>query len=136
MKKTVNTVLKIWFATIFLSILMILISPFVFKIWLQEKIEIPMLLTIVVAISIAMTNWVNMFNLILNGTGKIRLQMFAWILASVINIPLSIYFAQNLEMGTIGIVLGTILSMLPLIILSPIQVRKVLFLKDKGIWSK
>ena len=45
-------------------------------------------------------------------------------------------FAQKMALGTIGIVLGTIVSMLPLIILSPIQVRKILKLKDKGIWSK
>lgn len=136
MKKTVNTVIKIWLGTLLLSVLMILISPFVFKLWLQDKIEIPLMLTIVVAISIAMTNWVNMFNLILNGTGKIRLQMYAWILASILNIPLSIFLAQNLELGTIGIVLGTTISMLPLIILSPIQVRKVLTLRDKGLWAK
>ena len=95
-----------------------------------------MLLTIVVAVSIALTNWVNMFNLILNGTGKIRLQMYAWILAAIINIPLSIFFAKTLDLGTVGIVLGTIVSMFPLIILSPIQVRKILKLKDKGIWAK
>ncbi len=136
MKKTVNSVIKIWLGTLLLSILMILVSPMVFKLWLQDKIEIPLLLTIVVAISIAMTNWVNMFNLILNGTGKIRLQMYAWIVASILNIPLSIFLARNMELGTIGIVLGTTFSMLPLIILSPIQVRKVLNLRDKGIWAK
>jgi len=136
MKSTVNSVIKIWFVTVFLSVFMILLSPYVYKVWLQDHINIPMLLTIVVAISIALTNWVNMFNLILNGTGKIRLQMYAWILASIINIPLSIFFAENLALGTIGIVLGTIVSMFPLIILSPIQVRKILQLKDRGIWSK
>jgi O-antigen/teichoic acid export membrane protein len=136
MQNSVITVIKVWFGTVVVSILMILISPFVFKLWLQDKIAIPMLLTILVSVSIALTNWVNMFNLILNGTGKIRLQMFAWILAGVLNIPLSIYFAQNLELGTIGIVLGTIVSMIPLIILSPIQVWKILKLKDKGLWAK
>ncbi|MFT5166729.1 MAG: O-antigen/teichoic acid export membrane protein [Saprospiraceae bacterium] len=136
MKNTVRTVVKIWFATILLSIIMILCSPFVFKIWLQGRIEIPLMLTVAVTISIAFTNWVNMFNLILNGTGKIRIQMYAWILASIINIPLSIFLAKTMGLGTIGIVLGTVFSMVPLIIISPIQVRKVLRLKDKGIWAK
>lgn len=136
MKSTIKTVIKIWFGTILLSVIMILLAPYVYQVWLKDRIDIPLLLTIVVAISIALTNWVNMFNLILNGTGKIRLQMYAWILAAVINIPISIFFSENLELGTIGIVLGTVVSMLPLIILSPIQVRKILKLKDKGIWSK
>ncbi len=136
MKNTVWTVIKIWFGTVLLSVLMIIISPQVFSLWLQDEVDIPILLTVAVALSIALTNWVNLFNLILNGTGKIRVQMYAWILASVINIPLSIFFAKNLGLGTIGIVLGTICSMIPLIILSPIQVRKILLLRDKGIWGK
>jgi Na+-driven multidrug efflux pump len=115
---------------------MILISPQVFALWLPDEVDIPILLTVAVALSITLTNWVNLFNLILNGTGKIRIQMYAWILAGLLNIPLSIFFAKNLGLGTIGIVLGTVCSMIPLIILSPIQVRKILMLRDKGIWSK
>jgi len=95
-----------------------------------------MAVSIVVAISVSITNWVNLFNLIMNGTGKIRLQMYAWIFASIINIPLSIFFATTMEFGTVGIVLGTIVSMLPLMILSPIQVRKILSKNIKGIWNK
>lgn len=136
MKKTIWTVIKIWFATVLLSVLMIWISPQVFSLWLPDEVDIPILLTMAVGLSIALTNWVNLFNLILNGTGKIRVQMYAWILASLLNIPLSIFFAKNLELGTIGIVLGTVCSMIPLIILSPVQVRKILTLRDKGIWSK
>ena len=136
MKSTVNMVIKIWMGTILISIVMILASPIVFKLWLPDTVQIPVTLTIAVALSIAMTNWVNMFNLILNGTGKIRMQMYAWIVASILNIPLSIFFAKTLGFGTIGIVLGTITSIIPLIILSPVQVHKILHLKDKGIWSK
>ncbi len=136
MKKTVWTVIKIWMGTVLLSVVMIAISPYVFGLWLPDEVDIPILLTVAVAVSIALTNWVNLFNLVLNGTGKIRVQMYAWILASLLNIPLSIFFAKNLGWGTIGIVLGTVCSMIPLIILSPIQVRKILLLRDKGIWSK
>ncbi|MGI9542332.1 MAG: lipopolysaccharide biosynthesis protein [Cyclobacteriaceae bacterium] len=136
MKKTVRGTFKIWLATIGLSIIMIFISPLVYKVWLQDKIDISYLLTVVVALSISITTWVNMFNLVLNGTGKIRMQMYAWIFASMVNIPISIFLATTLELGTIGIVLGTVISMIPLAILSPIQVRKILVSADKGIWAK
>ncbi|MEL6863207.1 MAG: oligosaccharide flippase family protein [Bacteroidota bacterium] len=136
MKKTVRSTLRIWMGTIIVCLLMILVSPFVFKVWLQGKIQIPLLLTIAVAASISITTWVNMFNLVLNGTGKIRLQMYAWIAASLLNIPLSIFMAVTLNLGTIGIVLGTLCSMVPLAILSPIQVRKILHRTDKGIWTR
>lgn len=135
MRNTIKSVVKIWLGTVLITFLMVLISPLFYKLWLGDK-EIPLAITIVVAVSVSITNWVNLFNLITNGTGKIRLQMYAWIFASVINIPLSIFFATTMELGTVGIVLGTIVSMLPLAILSPIQVRKILSENIKGIWNK
>ncbi|MFK8008549.1 MAG: lipopolysaccharide biosynthesis protein [Saprospiraceae bacterium] len=135
MKNTIKSVVKIWIGTVLISVLMVLISPIFYKLWIPEK-EIPMAITIVVAISVSITNWVNLFNLIMNGTGKIKLQMYAWIFASIINIPLSVFFATVMEWGTVGIVLGTIVSMVPLAILSPIQVRKILSKNLSGIWDK
>lgn len=136
MKKAMNTVLKIWIGTVFLAIIMVLVSPFVYKLWLQENLEIPLGISIVVAISISLTTWVNMFNIVLNGTSKIRLQMFAWLFAACINIPASLFYVEVLDLGVVGIVLGTITSLIPLAIISPIQVNKILSNKEHGIWAK
>lgn len=136
MKKSMWVVIKIWVGTVFLAAIMVIASPLVYEVWLQENLHIPILISIAVAVSISLTTWVNMFNLVLNGTGKIKLQMYAWIFAASINIPASIFFAEVLDLGVVGIVLGTIASLLPVGILSPIQVVKILASKDKGIWSK
>ena len=95
-----------------------------------------MIMTITVALSVATTTWINLFNVVLNGTGKIRLQMYAWLLASLLNIPISIFFADTLGLGAIGIILGTTASLLPLVIISPLQVHKILSKTDRGIWEK
>ena len=87
MRNTIKSVVKIWLGTVLITFLMVLISPLFYKLWLGDK-EIPLAITIVVAVSVSITNWVNLFNLITNGTGKIRLQMYAWIFASVINLSL------------------------------------------------
>ena len=55
------------------------------------------------------------------GTGKIQLQMWLYILGGIINIPLSIYFIRDLNMGSSGAILGTNICMLPLAIIMPIQ---------------
>ena len=136
MKKSMKTVVKIWVGTVFLAIIMVLVSPVVYKLWLQENLEIPLGISIVVAVSISLTTWVNMFNIVLNGTSKIRLQMYAWIFAAIINIPISLFFVKVLDFGVIGIVLGTITSLVPLAIISPIQVHKILSRKERGIWAK
>ena len=136
MKRNLKGVIRIWVGTVALTVVMVAIAPFVYHYWLQDKIQIPMVLTIAVAASITATNWVNLFNLVLNGTGKIRLQMYLWIAASIMNIPVSIFFATVLGMGTMGIVWGTTICLIPLAIICPIQVYKILNQTDTGIWRK
>ena len=95
-----------------------------------------MSISITVAISICLTTWVNMYNIVLNGTGKIKLQMYTWLFAALINIPISLFFVEVMDLGVVGIVLGTVASLIPLAILSPIQVNKIISNKDNGIWAK
>ncbi len=136
MKKSMIGTAKIWLITLLISAIMVIISPVVYKLWLQDTIEIPLVLTAIVAVSVSVVTWVNAFNLVLNGTSKVRLQMYGWIFAGVVNIPLSIFLAVDLELGIQGIVWGTVISMLPLAILSPLQVKKILSQTDRGIWAK
>jgi len=136
MRKSMRVVFVIWIATVILATLMVLIAPWFYKFWLQEHLQIPTAITFAVAGSICLTTFVNMFNLVLNGTGKITLQMFAWLFAALINIPASLFFVKVLNYGVEGIVLGTITSLIPLAILSPIQVKKILAKKERGIWAK
>ena len=136
MRKSMRTVFKIWIGTVLIASLMVIISPFVYRFWLRDNLYIPITISIVVAISICLTTWVNMYNIVLNGTGKIKLQMYAWIFAACINIPASLFFVKVMDLGVMGIVLGTIFSLIPLTILSPIQVIKILSKKDRGIWSE
>ena len=136
MRKSLKTVLKIWVGTLFLASLMVLMSPIVYKFWLQQNLDIPIVISITVAVSVCLSTWVNLFNIVLNGTGKIKLQMYAWIFAALINIPASLFFVKVFHLGVSGIVLGTITSLIPLAILSPIQVKKILSKKETGIWAK
>ncbi|MEX0274341.1 MAG: lipopolysaccharide biosynthesis protein [Flavobacteriaceae bacterium] len=136
MKKTMKVVLKIWGGTVILAGLMVLLSPYVYDLWLEDKVQVSLNISIAVAISICLTTWVNMFNIVLNGTGKIKLQMYIWIIAAGINIPASLFFVKVMDLGVVVIVLGTIISLLPLAVVSPIQVKKILAGKERGVWGQ
>lgn len=136
MQKSMRIVRKIWIGTLLLAALMVWVAPWIYSIWLGEKLDIPWGITLSVAFSICATTWVNMHNIVLNGTGKITLQMWAWIVAALINIPASLFFVYVLDLGVVGIVMGTIASLVPLVILSPIQVHKILRGSATGIWYK
>ncbi|MCO6477284.1 MAG: oligosaccharide flippase family protein [Phaeodactylibacter sp.] len=136
MKKTMNGVTKIWLFTVLASVLLVAISPMFYHLWLQDKIQIPFMLSVAVAISVCITNWVNMFNIVINGTGKIWLQMVTWVSTAIVNIPVSLFFVKYLHLGAVGIVMGTVVCLLPLAILSPLQVNKLLNKTDRGVWAK
>jgi len=141
-KKIVGNLMKAWVGTVALGAIMILFSDTFYYYWInvwqeQDKVlDFPKSVSVFICISVCFSNFINVFNLVLNGTGKIRLQTIGIIVAAILNIPLSIFFVKVMGMGLNGIILGTIVSLIPNAIFSPIQVRKILTGKDKGIWSK
>ena len=142
MDSIIKNLVKIWLGTVALGGVMVLLSDFVYYWWINKwldpdkVIDFPFMVSVFIWISVCMTNWVNVFNLVLNGTSKIKLQMIAMISAAILNLPLSYFFTKTLEMGMIGIILGTIVSLIPNAVIAPIQVRKILNGKDRGIWAK
>ena len=80
--------------------------------------------------------WNSIFGCFVNGIGKIKLQMYEGIIGMIINIPISIFFAKNLDMGSAGVILGTIISLTIGSFLIPIQTVKLIRGKAKGIWNK
>ena len=137
MKNAMKKINLIWLATLVAAAIMVVASPLVYKIWLQGKITTPsILLTFAIAVSVCITTWVNSYNIVINGTGKVRLQMYTWIVTAILNIPICYLFAVVFDLGIIGIILGTIVCMIPLAVLSPIQVHKLLNKTDTGIWAK
>jgi len=142
MDSIIKNLVKIWLGTVALGGVMVLMSDFVYYWWINKwldpdkVIDFPFMVSVFIWISVCITNWVNVFNLVLNGTSKIKLQMIAMISAAILNLPLSYFFTKTLEMGMIGIILGTIVSLIPNAVIAPIQVRKILNGNDKGIWAK
>ena len=62
----------------------------------------------------------------LNAISKVKLQLFLYVFGAVINIPLSIFFVNYCNLGSSGVILGTIISILGLSIILPIQTFKIL----------
>jgi Na+-driven multidrug efflux pump len=71
-----------------------------------------------------------------NGIGKIRLQIVFALIVGILNIPLSILFAKYMSMGSTGVMVGTVICLLPGSLLTPIQYRKVMNQTATGIWNQ
>lgn len=135
-RKTIRDLFKIW---IFISlgiVVMIFISNWFYNFWLDGRVSVPFNLSVFFGLFIIISNFTNIFTYFINGTGKIRLQLYAYIFGAIINIPLSIFFAKNLGMGTTGVIIGTCCSLLPVTLIMPFQYKKIIKGKETGIWSK
>lgn len=107
------------FVTIFLT-------PFITKIWLQKEIEFPNYLILFWGVFILIRVYGDIYMYFVNGIGRIRLQTILYVSGALLNIPLSIYFVKNFNLGSSGVILATNISMLPLSIFIPIQVYKII----------
>ena len=135
-KNSIKKLIKIWLLIIVGVIIMLAISKYFYSMWVGDKVYIPFLLSAFMGLYAIIMTWNNIFAFFINGVGKIKLQMYLGIIAMLINIPISVFLAKNLNMGSAGVILGTCFSLsLPFIFL-PIQYNKIIYKKSGGIWNK
>ncbi len=126
----------IWLTVVIGVIFLVSVSKYFYLIWVGDKVEIPLLLSVFMGLYAIISTWNNIFAYFINGVGKIKLQMYYGIIAMIINIPISIFFARNLELGSAGVILGTCVSLLFGFLGGPIQSLKIINGNAKGIWNE
>ncbi|KAF2325916.1 MAG: MATE family efflux transporter [Flavobacterium nitrogenifigens] len=135
-RRTVSTVQKIWLLVPILLLIMIFISKWFYNFWIGNNIEIPLNLSLSMALFVLMMTFNMIYVNFINGVGKIKLQLYTSIITMIINIPLSIFFGKYLGWGPSGVVLATCCSLIYAIILRPLQYFKIINNTAKGIWNK
>jgi len=135
-KKIMRKLIRIWLGLMLVVVLMIAIANRFYQFWVGPEIEIPFLLTGLMGLYVIIFSWNRTFNIFINGTGKIRLQLYISILVAVLNIPLSIFFARHLGLGSSGVILATSLCLIIGAILAPIQYYRLINKKARGIWDR
>ena len=106
--------------------LLIVITPLILKVWVGRELIIPKYLTLLWGVFIINRIWGDIYCIFTNATNKIKLQMWLLIFGAVINIPLSIFFIKKFALGSSGVILATNISLLPISIIIPIQVYKII----------
>ena len=75
-RKETRKLLKIWFLLIFVVLIMVALSNFVYHIWIGDIIKVPFLLSIMMGLYVIIFAWNSVFAGFINGTGKIQLRMY------------------------------------------------------------
>ena len=113
----------------------IIIGIFVFEpfaaVWLQRKLEYGKPLIIIVAIYMIAQMIGNNYSSFLCGVGHIKTSTIIAGIGAVMNIPLSILFAQSCGMRLSGIILGSLVVMMASVVVLPIVSYRWLRNKEK-----
>ncbi|WP_417009549.1 lipopolysaccharide biosynthesis protein, partial [Bacteroides congonensis] len=135
-KNVKSKLVRIYCGFVLLAIVMIIISPLFFNIWLGDKMEISTYLVILLSVFLLLQMYSNIFLSIINGIGKIKLQFYISILLPFIYVPLAIVMGKSV--GIYGVVISGIIMMLIYAIIYPIQYYKIISNENKSnsIWYK
>ncbi|MGZ0015676.1 lipopolysaccharide biosynthesis protein [Yeosuana sp. AK3] len=135
-KISIKNISKIWLLIPFLLGLMLILSKWFYNIWIGDKVIIPLTLSISMAFFVLLFTFNSIFVFFINGVSKIKLQLIVSVISMIANIPLSIFFAKNLDLGLSGVILASTVAIGFSAILSPIQYFKIINFKAKGIWNR
>lgn len=129
-KRTFTTTKKLFLLVVCFIVIITLFHRYILNIWLGSEFEVSLQLVLFMSLYTILVAFNGTFCSILNGVGKIDMQLYISIFAAVINIPVSIFFSKYMGMGSSGVILGSIISLIPGIIILPIQVIR--FLRSLG----
>jgi len=135
-KKTIQSLLLVLLGGSLISIILSIFAPWVFHWWIGNDFFVSSLLIVLMAIYSILMGLLNIFSFFSNGIGKIRIQLIAYIISAIINIPLSYFFGKILNMGSSGVLLSTIICMSFINLILIIQYTKIINNKATGLWYK
>ncbi len=135
-KKSMNQLNKFTILFSLGCLILLLLSPQLYSLWVGDKIEVTYSMSVLICFYTMCIIYLTPYNYFLNGIGKIRLQLYQSTIMAFLNIPISILIAKYFKMEVNGIILGTIICVLPGIFLSRIQFNKLINEKAQGIWNK
>ena len=133
-KQVEKRMLMIFFLVIVSASLILFASSWFYKFWIGDAIHIPFQLTLVMISYNLCFVFSSIYIYMLNGIGKIRLQLWSSVTETIFTIPLCILFGKSI--GIEGVVLGMLVMILFRCVWAPIQFRKIITEKATGIWNK
>lgn len=125
---------KIWLVLMLVGFLFVLFAKYIYKIWIggDENPDFTLLALLLVYFGVFMKYGV--YGYIINGIGKLKLQIYITLVISIIYIPITTFLATKYQLH--GIVISMIVFSLINYLWSYLQYHKLISNKATGIWNK
>ncbi len=129
-----NKLIKLFVISILCSIFMVALSPIVYNYWIGEEVSISYTTSVLVGIYVLIMIWGTLHSYLLNGLGKIRLQLYIGVLSMILFLPLAFFLGSVWELN--GILLSMVLINIPGCWINAFQMKLLLSNRANGIWNK
>lgn len=136
LKRSIKNLQK--FALFFIGfvVLIFCVAPLIYSLWIGDKVTINWQINGLVALFHILIIYNTPYNFYINGRSKIRLHLIVTASMAIINIPLSITLSSTLELGIYGILLSTVLCLIPIVVFTRTQYSRLINNTASGIWNK
>lgn len=114
--------------------IMVLISKPFYNIWVGADTNIPMDITVMMAIYDVITITSLRYSFVLNGIGALYIQLITTLVAALSFVPLSIFIVRETE-SMLGFMAVLCAVNVPGLVLNKIQYNRIVNNSAKGIWS-
>lgn len=133
-KSNIKKLRYIWLSLTFLGLVIFLLSDFLYKVWIDDAVKVPVFLSFVMLINVIVFMWHTLHVFFLNGIGKIRLQLFVILIGAIVNIILAILLGNIF--GLPGVVGANSLVFGTMALIYTIQYKKIISNKAVGLWNR
>ena len=133
-RSTMKRLIKIAIIFCFGEIILFVLSPMAYNIWIGDKVQIPLLLSFTSSLLFITYIIGAPFSHFLNGVGKLKVSIYIGLIQIVLYFPIAVYLSKL--WGASGLVLSLIIvNTLQTLIVSPLQYHLIINNKAKGIWN-
>lgn len=132
-KRSMQTIHKILLLAGCVLALMVIISPIVYKVWVGKGVEIPIVLSALMALYVYIVICSLSYSNFLNGLGKLRVQTINTVIVAILFLPIAFLLGE--EMNIYGIVIAMCVVNASGLIVNAIQFSKIINNSAKGIWN-
>lgn len=134
MRNTREKMYRILYLSVAACIVLLLLSEIIYKLWIGNKVTIPIEMSSIVALYVCVFCWQNLNGTLIVAMGKLKLNVIILVIGMFVHIPFSLFLSQWI--GCYGVIVSMLLITLMYAVVYHIQVSKLLNLTAHGIWNK
>lgn len=134
-KQTFKRINRLSVAFSIAIVLMGLVSPWIIRLWVGNKVNIPVAVIFTMGIYFIQIVFISVYNMFINGSGKIKLSMYFTAFEIVVYVALA-YLLSKYVMGVTGVIVASIITKSFTFILQYVQVNRIIDGTATGIWNK